>query len=155
MARLSKDALLGASDLRQEEVELETINGSVLVQGLGAAYSNEAQSEALEMKTIGRDQIATVNTRKLEAIQVLHGLVEPKLGSLAEAEQFMERCGPAARKMVEKIDELSGLDKEAITEAHARFPSSETDEAGGVGGNGASGGDTGADLPARTGAEDG
>jgi len=43
MQRLSKDALLGASDLVQEEVELPLIAGSVLVQGLGAKFSNEAR----------------------------------------------------------------------------------------------------------------
>ena len=90
MARLSKDALLKASDLRTKEIELETIGGSVVVQGLSAAYSNQASSEALEMKTTARgDQIASVNTAKLETIQVLHGLVEPKLDTIEEAEQFM------------------------------------------------------------------
>jgi hypothetical protein len=122
MPRLSKDALLGASDLAKKEVELDTIGGSVVVQGLGAKFSNEAQSEALEMKTIGDTQIAKVNTAKLEAIQVLNGLADPKLDSIEEAERFMERCGPAVRAVVDAIDELSGLDKKAIEEAKARFP---------------------------------
>lgn len=122
MARLSKNDLLSASDLRTKEVELETIGGSVLVQGLSAAYSNQASSEALEMKTTARgDQIASVNTAKLETIQVLHGLVDPKLENLEEAEKFMQNCGPAAKRIVEAIDELSGLDKEALETAQAKF----------------------------------
>lgn len=155
MARLSKDALLGASDLRQEEVELETIDGSVLVQGLGAAYSNDAQTEATEVINRGRDTIVVVNVTKLEAIQILHGLVEPKLETIEEAEGFLRCCGPASQTLVEAIDNLSGLDKEAIKEAKARFPGSEKDEAGGAGSNGSSGGGSGPDLPARTGAGDG
>jgi len=148
MARLTKDALLRATDLRTKEVELETIGGSVVVQGLSAAYSNQASSEALEMKTTARgDQVATVNTAKLETIQVLHGLVEPKLDTMEEAEQFMKNCGPAAKKIVEAIDELSGLDKEAIAEASAKFPSSGEVESGSVLGDGASAGSAGPDLP--------
>lgn len=150
MSRLSKDALLGASDLAKKEVELDTIGGSVVVQGLGAAFSNQAQSEALEMKTIGKEQIARVDTAKLEAIQILHGLVEPKLDTLEEAKQFMEQCGPAVRKVVDEIDALSGLDKKAIEEAKARFPGGE-ESAQGSGeevADGASNGSSGATIPA-------
>jgi hypothetical protein len=125
MSRLSKDALLGASDLVQEEVELPTIGGSVLVQGLGAKFSNEAQSQAMKMVTVGKEQIATVDTAKLEAIQIFNGLVDPKLDSLEEAERWMEKCGPSCRVAVDKIDELSGLDKEAIAKAKAKFPGGE------------------------------
>jgi len=150
MTRLSKDALLGASDLAKKEVELDTIGGSVVVQGLGAKFSNEAQSEALEMKTIGDAQIARVDTAKLEAIQVYNGLVEPKLDSLEEAVQFMENCGPAVRAVVGAIDELSGLDKKAIEEAKARFPAGE--KAAGTGaeasGDGAPAGSPGSAVPA-------
>ncbi len=140
MARLSKDALLSASDIRQEEVDLPSIGGSVLVQGLSAAYSNEAQSEALEMVTSGREQIARVNTQKLENLQVLHGFVDPKFDSLAEVEAWMKKNGPAAKTAVAKIDELSGIDKEAIVEAKAKFPG---------GGEDAGGADVGDGTPAR------
>ena len=141
MARLTKDALLKASDISEKEVNLPTIGGSVKVQGLSAAYSNQAQSEALEMKTTARgDQIATVNTAKLEIIQAQHGLVDPALSSFAEAEKFAQNCGPAFKKVIEAIDELSGLDKEAITEAKATFPrSGEETERASVG-NGTSAG---------------
>jgi len=130
MQRLSKDALLGASDLVQEEVELPLIEGAVLVQGLGAKFSNEAQSQAMKMTTIGREQVATIDTAKLEAIQILNGLLEPKLDSLDEAEAFMAKCGPSVRAVVDKIDELSGLDKKAIEEAKARFPRGGESEGG-------------------------
>jgi len=150
MSRLSKDALLGASDLVQEEVELPTIGGEVLVQGLGAKFSNEAQSQALKMVTVGKEQIATVDTAKLEAIQILNGLADPKLEDLEEAEAFMAKCGPAVRAVVDKIDELSGLDKEAIAKAKAKFPGGE-ESAQGSGEaveDGAPNGSSGAAVPA-------
>jgi len=123
MARLTRDDLVGASDLREEEIYVDTLDGEVVVQGLGAAASNEAQSQALEMKTIGDTQIASINTALLEEIQLFHGLKEPRL-SREEVRGFMERCGPAVRMIVGKIDELSGVDKKAIEDATARFPGS-------------------------------
>lgn len=122
MGLLSKDALLSASDLTEKEVELPSIGGSVRVRSLPAAYSNQATSEALKLVTGARgEQIATVDTSKLEILQVLHGLVEPKLGSIAEAERFAQQCGPAFKEVVRVIDEISGVDKEAIEQAAATF----------------------------------
>lgn len=153
MAYLSKDALLGASDLEEREVDLPSIGGKVKVRSLPAAYSNQATSEALEMKTTNRgEQIATVNSAKLEVLQVLHGLVEPKLRSLAEAERFAQQCGPAFKDVVRAIDELSGVDKEAIEEANARFQGGGTSQNGAHLGDGDSAGDGGPDLSPRAGA---
>lgn len=131
MSRLSKKQLLDATDIRTREVDLPSIGGSVLVRGLSAAYSNQATSEALEMKTTPRgEQIATVNTARLEIIQAQHGLVEPELASFAEAETFAQNCGPAFRRVIEAIDDLSGLDKEAVTQAAATFPAGGTPSEG-------------------------
>jgi hypothetical protein len=128
VAILTRDALLQASDLEEREVELPSIGGSVKVR----SYSNQAHSEALEMKTTARgEQIATVNTAKLEALQALHGLVDPKLSSLAEAETFAKNCGPAFKRVIEVIDEISGVDKEAIEQANARFPVGGTEPSNG------------------------
>lgn len=153
MSRLSKDALLGASDLREEEVDLPTIGGSVVVQGLGAAFSNQAQSEALEARTVGNTQIQTINVAVLEEIQLLHGLKDPALGSRAEARQFMESCGPAARTILRAIDRLSDVDKDAIEKAEARFPGggAEPDRAREEGTDAAPAGSNGSPVPVRAG----
>lgn len=157
MSRLSKGELLGKSDLREAEVELPSIGGSVLVRSLPAAYSNQAMSDALEVVTDSRGrQSASVNTQKLEALQVLHGLVDPKLDTLDEANGFALNVGSAWRTIVNKIDEISGIDKEAIEKANATF------QAGGPGeGRPASNGDASGpgarepDLPVRSGVEAG
>jgi hypothetical protein len=124
MSRSTKSSWLnGTGDLREADVEdVPTPGESVRVRGLPAAYSNQAQSEALEMKTIGNTQIATVNTARLEVLQFAHGVIDPQF-SPEEAEQIAQKFGPAFHKVVAKIDELSGVDKEAIDQATARFPS--------------------------------
>lgn len=125
MDRSSKTAWLeGPGDLAEDEVENVPVEGkSVRVRGLAAAYSNQAQSEAVEMKTIGQTQIATVNTARLEVLQFAHGVIDPEF-SVEEAEQISQKYGPAFKKVIARIDELSGVDKEAIDKATARFQGS-------------------------------
>lgn len=132
MAYLQKNALLEASDLVERDVELPSIGGTVRVRSLPSAVSSDATSKALEMVTGPRgEQIARVNTAILEALQVQHGLIEPKLNSLAEAETFLKNCGPAAKEVIRVIDDISGVDKEALDQAEALFRDGRAGEANG------------------------
>lgn len=140
----SKDELLKGSDLAEKDVKLETLGITVKIRALSAKYSNLAQSEAVVSKQVGRDQISTVDKGKMEVIQVFHALVEPKLDNLKEAEAFAENCGPAFGTLIEEIDAISDIDKDAIERTEARFPVAGASEEGvevggsGTGGEGAS-----------------
>ena len=132
MQRSTKDAWLsGPSDLREEDVEDVPVQGqSVRVRGLPAAYSNQATSEALELVTgLRGEQTARVNTEKLEVLQFAHGCVEPTF-TVDEARLIAQKYGPAFRKVIAKIDELSGVDKEAIEKTNATFPAGGSGETG-------------------------
>jgi predicted RecB family endonuclease len=119
---LSKSDLLNGSDLTTKEVALPALKGTVTVQALPAAYSNQAQSDALEVVTGRRgEQTARVNTAKLEEIQVLHGLVDPRFDSIEEVRAFSMKYGSSWRLIVNAIDEISGIDKEEIEKANAMF----------------------------------
>jgi hypothetical protein len=155
MARSTKDAVLkGPGDLATAEVVTDVPNpgDTFLVRGLPAAYSNQASSEALKMTTVGLDQIATVDTARLEVLQFAHGVVEPTF-TVDEAQQVSEKYGPMFRKVITKIDELSGVNKEAITEATAKFPRSGASENGADLGDGTPAGGDGPDVHLRAGGE--
>ena len=142
MERSSRSAWLdGPSDLREEEVHDVPVKGqSVLVRGLPAAYSNRATSEALELITGPRgEQTATINTEKMEILQFLHGVIDPKFNE-DEVRQIAEKFGPAFKLVIAKIDELSGVDKEAIERTQAAFPAGGSEKGGTPLGNGASSG---------------
>ena len=47
-----------------------------------------------------------------------------RLFTVDEARLVAQKFGPAFRKVIAKIDELSGVDKEAIDKANATFPHS-------------------------------
>lgn len=154
MERSTKEAwLTGPGDLQEADVSDVPVEGqSVRVRGLPAAYSNEASSEALEWATVGEEQVARVNSHKLEVLQFTHGVIEPQF-SQAEAEIVAKKFGPAFKKVIAKIDELSGVDKQSIEEAQARFPAGGGPEAGETeNGNGAGAGGERSPVPARTGA---
>ena len=110
MGRSTVDAWLnGPGDLQEAVVEDVPVEGqSVLVRGLAAGYSNQAQSEATELKQVGRDTVVTVNGARLEVLQFAHGVLEPRF-TVEQAEQVSQKYGPAFRRVIEKIDELSAL----------------------------------------------
>jgi len=121
--RSTKESWLTGTDLQEAVVDDVPVKGqSVLVRGLPAAYSNRATSKALELMSGPRgEQTATVNTEKLEIIQFAAGCVDPSFTE-EEAAIVAQRFGPAFKRVIAKIDELSGLDKEAIEQTNATFP---------------------------------
>lgn len=116
------DWLEGPSDLATDVVEDVPSKGkSIKVRGLPAQFSNEAQAKALKMISGARgEQSATVDVATMAVIQFAHGCVDPEF-TLAEAETIAKKYGPAFNKVVNKIDELSGVDKEAIEAESAKF----------------------------------
>mgnify|MGYP000911803151 FL=1 len=127
------DWLDGPSDLAEAVVEDVPSKGkSIKVRGLPAQFSNEAQSKALKMITGARgEQSATVDVAVMAVIQFAHGCVEPSF-TLEEAQKVAEKFGPAFNKVVAKIDELSGVDKEAIEAESEKFQAG-VEESGHVG----------------------
>lgn len=132
MGRSTREAWLqGQGDLKTATVEDVPAPGqTVLVRGLPAAYSNEAQSESLEFASDDKGrQSSKVNVAKLEVLQFAHGVVEPQV-SVQDAEIIAQKWGPAFKKVVAKIQELSGLDDEAVKDTEARFPARAEDQEG-------------------------
>lgn len=159
MSRATKeDWLEGAGDLKEAVVEDVPVKGkSIKVRALGAKFSNEAQTQATETRTDGVQAFVTVNKAKLEILQFTHGVIEPKF-TQEEAEKVAEKYAGAFFKTIDKIDEISSIDKEAIAEAQARFPDVDGEtaaKASADNGDGPASGDSRSDVPVRAGAGDG
>jgi hypothetical protein len=152
MSRSDKAAWLeGPGDLREADVDDVPKPGlSVRVRGLSARYSAEVQSQ-MKLVTEGREQVARIDTAAMERLQFEHGCIEPTFGP-SEVAMIQERFGPAFRKVIQKIDELSGIDKEAIENTSLRFPAGGQDEEGSAGTNGSAAGDDEPAVPVRAGA---
>lgn len=134
MQRSTTDAWLnGEGDLREDDVADVPVPGqSVRVRALSAAYSAEVQGQ-MKLTREGTDQVAKIDVAAMELLQFVHGCVEPTF-THEQAKQIQAKWGAAFRKVVAAIDELSGIDKEAISQTEARFPSGGDAEADAVGG---------------------
>ena len=152
MSRSTKASWLeGPGDLKEADVEDVPVPGeSVRVRALSARYSAEVQGQ-LKLVQEGRDQIAKIDVPAMELLQFQHGCIDPEFNA-DEARQIQARFGPAFRKVIAKIDELSGIDKEAIESTEQRFPVGGESQAGAVVGDGAPNGSAGPDLHVRAGA---
>lgn len=123
MARLNKDAWRKPS-LKTKEVEVEELGGSVLVRELPAKFSAEVSSK-IEMVSRGREQIARVDTATMERLQFAYGVIDDDgqpMFTEEEVKNLQENHGRAFKTVIGVIDEISGIDKEAIEKAESRFP---------------------------------
>lgn len=152
MERSTKDAWLqGPGDLREADVEDVPVAGqSVRVRALSARYSAEVQAQ-LKVVQDGRDQVAKIDVASMELLQFVHGVIDPQFTD-AEARQVQQHWGPAFRKVIAKIDELSGIDKAAVEDAEARFPVGGAAAQGPLVDDGVAAGSGRSDIPVRVGA---
>lgn len=158
MSRSNKDAWLrpGAGDLRTKEVVVDFPNpgDTVLVRALPARFSARVSSQ-FEIVQEGNQQVSRIAVDKMETLQFAHGVVEPEFTE-EEARQIAENFGPVFRKVIAVIDELSGVDKEAVKAAEERFPNSGNGSKGSAVADSGSTGSTGRSdkptVPARPGA---
>lgn len=126
----TRDAWLGGSgDLAEADVEDVPVKGQkVRVRALPARYSAAMQSQ-MKIETVRGEQVAKIDVSEMEILQFAHGVIDPQF-SEQDARVVAEKYGPAFRKVIAKVDELSGIDKEAIEKTEQRFPG------GGAGENG-------------------
>ena len=152
MSRSTRESwLTGPGDLQEAEVHDVPVEGeSVKVRALSARWTAEVQGQ-LKLTQEGREQVAKIDVASMELLQFTHGVVDPVF-TMDEARQIQERFGAAFRKVIAKIDEISGVDKEEIEKVEQRFPAGGAGETGPDLGDGAANGSSGSDLHVRAGA---
>lgn len=141
MAFLDKNAWNKPS-LKTSEVEVSELGGSVRIRELPAEYSAEVASN-VKLTTEGREQVARVDTATMEKLQFAYGVIDEQGAPMFnenEVVDLQKKHGRAFRVVIQAIDDMSGLDKEAIEKAEARFPARGASESGKNVGAGASAG---------------
>ena len=151
MERSTKDAwLTGPGDLREADVEDVPVAGqSVRVRALSARWSAAVQGQ-MKLVQEGTEQVARLDVPTMERLQFVHGVIDPQF-SEAEAAHVQETFGPAFRKVIAKIDELSGINKDEIENVETRFPAGVAPAEGDHGDDGSAAGDGGSDVHVRAG----
>jgi hypothetical protein len=123
MTIVDRSQLLQGSNLKERTVFIKGLGGEVVVKPLGALFATEAQSKATEFAEVNGEQIFRRNAGKLITLQILHGLVDPKLNSELEAEQFLKNWDEdVVEEIISAIVEVSEVSEEAISTTEAEFP---------------------------------
>lgn len=152
MAHLTKEAWAKPS-LKTKSVYVEELGGEVRIRELPAEYSAEVASH-FEMRSVGRDSIAKVDTATMERLQFAFGVVDDdgnQLFNEDEARVVAQNHGRAFKTVIQAIDELSGTGKEDEERTAQVFPAGGATADGPVVVNGGPTGDSGPDVPVRAG----
>lgn len=158
MPIVDRSVLLGPENSsKNKTVSITAFDGDVVVKRLSGLVVADIQAKATEMRNTGDGQVLYINSRKSKVLQILHGLIDPKLNSELEVEQFMDNWGPdAIEEVIDAIDEASETSEEATAATTDRFQEGEVESGtdgpdavgrAGAGPAGADGGENRPDLP--------
>lgn len=101
MSRLSREQILGAKDITQEEVFVKEWGGSVLVQSLSGA------KRAAILKVAMSDK-GKIDTGKLYPLLMVEGVAEPKFEK-ADVDALNEKNSGALETVCKVVMRLSGI----------------------------------------------
>lgn len=125
MARLKKSAWNSAS-LKQKEIEVPALGGSVLIRELPAKYSAEL-NQLYSMKTSGGESSASVDLVTQERLKFAYGVINDDGTSMFtqdEVAEIAKKHGSAFSVVIEAIDELSKTTPKETADQVERFPAS-------------------------------
>ncbi len=115
MARLTRDLILAAPDIRTEEVNVEEWGGSVLVRGLTGAERDAYEATVVTLRG-KRRELNLANVRaKLCALCIVDDAGQ-RLFSDADIAKLGEKSGAALQRVFKVAQQLSGLSDEDVEE---------------------------------------
>lgn len=104
--RLSREDILNAKDIVQEEVYVKEWGGGVLVQSLSGQARSELFNYAMNDK-------GKLDTMKLYPAMMVSGVIEPEF-SRADAEAILSKSASALEKVCQAIMRLSGIGEDDV-----------------------------------------
>lgn len=114
----SADDILAAApkDIKEQDVE-DVFGGLIIrVRGLTAAQAAQVKQESFNM----RGRTPEVGWAQMERLQFQLGVIEPQF--TPEQVLMLHRIsGPSFNKVIEVLDEISGIGKESLREAQKEF----------------------------------
>lgn len=119
---LTFDAIASApSDLIEGWLEIPEWGGEVRLRSLTAAQSTSIRQEGLKYK--GSGDIDTAWER-METLQVVYALQDPKLSEEQVRELRLTKSASGFQRVIDWVDEKSGMDKEELRKAQQEFQGS-------------------------------
>ncbi len=113
----AEDILAAApKDIKEQDVE-DVFGGlTVRVRGLTASQAAQVKQESFNM----RGRTPEVGWAQMERLQFQLGVIEPQF-TQEQVLMLHRTAGPSFNKIIEVIDEISGIGKENLREAQKEF----------------------------------
>jgi hypothetical protein len=115
---LSADQILGADDLKSEDVSVPEWGGTVRVRGMSGAARDKFESSMLKdsMDGINKDKALDNYRARLAALCLIDGEGKRLFRSEAETKRLGEKSAEALSRVAEVATRLSGLGSEDVKE---------------------------------------
>lgn len=115
---LTADQILGADDLRSEDVEVPEWGGTVRVRGMSGAERDEFEAGMLaeNMTGVSKDKALDNYRARLAALTMVDGDDNRLFRTAAEVKRLGKKSAEALTRVVEVASRLSGLSSADVEE---------------------------------------
>lgn len=116
---LSRDQILGASDIQTEDIEAPEWGGTVRVRGLTAKQRDEYESSLVVTEGKGKSQTQRINMRNARARLAVMAVIDEDGNPLfADSDVFVlgEKSGAVIDRIFEAASRLSGISETDMDE---------------------------------------
>ena len=114
MARLTREAVLTIKDIVQDDVEVPEWGGSVRVQSLSVAQSQEVYEKARIPESTELDR------KKTAVYTFIFGVIDPVFQE-SDYDALKDKSALAMARVIARISELSGTKPESVAKAAETF----------------------------------
>lgn len=128
---LDRNAILGADDLGRETVDVPEWGGAVHVRGLTAAERDAYEASLMDATRTGKRTKITPKLQNAKARMAVLCIIDDKGDRVftdADADALGKKSASALNRIVEAIQELSGMSEEDIEELEKNSPSGQSDD---------------------------
>jgi hypothetical protein len=111
---LTRDQIIGADDLKHEEVEVPEWSGSVILWELTGTERDELETDSIVTDDLGNEQYTKVNVRARMVAFAVKDEAGKRLFSVADVEALGKKNGRTLDRLFWIARRLSKLDKRDI-----------------------------------------
>ncbi len=124
---LTRDAILGASDIKTEDVSVPEWGGTVRVKGLTAAQRDQVEAKAVSARGSSM-QLNLVGMRAHMAALAIVGEDGKALFTQADITALGEKSGAALDRVFEVVTRLSGMSDNDVEELTKNSEADQSDD---------------------------
>ena len=116
---LNKNEILQANDLQHEALEIPEWGGEILVRGFTAAERDEYEQSLIDARRVGNEtqiKMVSENAKARAAVKCIVNDEGERIFTDADADVLGQKSAKALNRIMEKIQNLSGMSEKDMKE---------------------------------------